>query len=128
MATLDLKRITGFIEEEALFKLNKCAVGTMASVCNTSFVEDKLSNWGFGELSIKSLGGRWFLIEFKDQGLFDFLKEQNWSYLLEVFQEVEHWSETYRIPERITWLQIEGIPLHCWNQNTSNALQKVGAP
>ncbi|KAL4303168.1 hypothetical protein GQ457_10G019730 [Hibiscus cannabinus] len=125
MATLDLKRITGFIEEEALFKLNKCAVGTMASVCNTSYVEDKLLNWGFGELSIKSLGGRWFLIEFKDQGLFDFLKEQNWSYLLEVFQEVEQWSETYRIPERITWLQIEGIPLHCWNQNTFEHIAKV---
>ncbi|KAK8714481.1 hypothetical protein V6N13_149671 [Hibiscus sabdariffa] len=60
MATSELKRITGFIEEEALFKLNKCAVGTMASVCNTSYVEDKLSNRGFGELSIKSLAVKEF--------------------------------------------------------------------
>ncbi|KAL4295479.1 hypothetical protein GQ457_12G002800 [Hibiscus cannabinus] len=122
---IELKRVEGFIEEEALIKLNKCAVGTMATVCNISSVENRLQNWGFGELSIKSMGGSRFLIEFKDQDLFHFLKEQNWSYLLEVFTEVEPWTEAFHLPERITWIEVEGIPLHCWNQITFNRIAGI---
>ncbi|KAL4302141.1 hypothetical protein GQ457_10G003680 [Hibiscus cannabinus] len=118
-------RIEGFVEEEALFKLNKCAVGTMATICSISSVEERLIGWGFGELSLKSLGGRCFLIEFKDQELFDYLKEQKWSYLLEVFSEVEPWSELFHLPERITWIQAEGIPLHCWNQITFKRIAEI---
>ncbi|KAK8559345.1 hypothetical protein V6N13_026771 [Hibiscus sabdariffa] len=31
-----VKRVEGFVEEEALAKLNKCVVGTMATVCSIS--------------------------------------------------------------------------------------------
>ncbi|KAK8681842.1 hypothetical protein V6N13_054243 [Hibiscus sabdariffa] len=37
-----VKRIEGFVEEEALFKLNKGVVGTMATVCSISSVEERL--------------------------------------------------------------------------------------
>ncbi|KAK8655657.1 hypothetical protein V6N13_108229 [Hibiscus sabdariffa] len=118
-------RVEGFVEEEALTKLRKCAVGTMATVCSIKSVEDRLQGWGFGELSIKSMGGRRFLIEFKDQELFDFLLEQKWSYLLEVFSEVEPWSELIHLPERITSVQAEGIPMHCWNQITFKRIVEI---
>ncbi|KAK8626090.1 hypothetical protein V6N13_133742 [Hibiscus sabdariffa] len=121
----ELKRIEGFIEEEALNKLYRCAVGTMATVCSISSVKNRLQNWGLGEISIKSMGGRRFLIEFKDHELYEFLKEQNWSYLLEVFTDVEPWSKSFHLPERITWIQVEGIPLHCWNQITFNRIAEV---
>ncbi|KAK8654322.1 hypothetical protein V6N13_128293 [Hibiscus sabdariffa] len=121
----ELKRVEGFVEEEALSKLNKCAVGLMATVCSTSSVEERLNNWGLGEISIKSMGGKCFLIEFKDQDLFDYLKEQDWSYLLEVFIEVEPWTEFFHLPERITWIQVEGIPLHCWDEITFNRIAET---
>ncbi|KAK8553683.1 hypothetical protein V6N13_100522 [Hibiscus sabdariffa] len=121
----ELKRIEGFIEDEALTKLNKCAVGTMPIVCSISSVEKRLQNWGFGEISIKSMGGRQFLIEFKDLDLFDYLKEQNWSYFLEFFIDVEPWSEVYHLPERIIWIQVQCIPLHCWSQITFNRIAET---
>ncbi|KAK8696496.1 hypothetical protein V6N13_001635 [Hibiscus sabdariffa] len=37
-----LRRVQGFLEEEALVRLNKCAVGTMAAVCSISSVEQRL--------------------------------------------------------------------------------------
>ncbi|KAK8623004.1 hypothetical protein V6N13_117900 [Hibiscus sabdariffa] len=86
----------------------------MATVCCSNSVEERLHGWGLGEINVKSMGGCWFLIEFKDQELFEFLKEQDWSYLKEVFSEVEPWTESFHLPERITWIQAEGIPLHCW--------------
>ncbi|KAK8675520.1 hypothetical protein V6N13_033586 [Hibiscus sabdariffa] len=43
----------------------------------------------------------------------------------EVFEEVEPWTEAYRIPERVTWIQVSGIPLHCWNDTTFNRIATV---
>ncbi|KAK8686606.1 hypothetical protein V6N13_125629 [Hibiscus sabdariffa] len=118
----ELERVEGFVGEEALSKLNKCAVRLMATMCSISSIEEKLQNWGLGEISIKSMGGKRFLIEFKDQDLFDYLKEHEWSYLLEVLIEVEPWTKVFHLLERITWIQVEGIPLHCWNQINFNRI------
>ncbi|KAL4363278.1 hypothetical protein GQ457_04G006140 [Hibiscus cannabinus] len=111
-------RIEGFIQEEDILKLNMCAIGTMATACSTNSVTERLHGWGLGELIIKSMGGRRFLIEFKDKTLFEYFKEEKWSYLFEVFAELEPWTESFHLPERITWIQVEGLPLHCWNQTT----------
>ncbi|KAK8662392.1 hypothetical protein V6N13_091970 [Hibiscus sabdariffa] len=117
-------RIEGFIQEEDILKLNKCAIGTMATACSINSVTERLHGWGLGELIIKSMGGRCFLIEFKDKTLFEYLKEEKWSYLLEVFAEVEPWTESFHLPERITWIQVEGLPLHCWSQTTFKRIAK----
>ncbi|KAK8604740.1 hypothetical protein V6N13_099671 [Hibiscus sabdariffa] len=42
-----------------------------------------------------------------------------------VFSEVEPWSELIHLLERITWVQAEGIPLHCWNQITFKRIAKI---
>ncbi|KAK8613961.1 hypothetical protein V6N13_122342 [Hibiscus sabdariffa] len=102
-----------------------CAVGAMVTISSIKSVEERLQGWGFGELRNKSMGGRRFLIEFKDQELFDFLLEQKWSYLLEVFTEVEPWTELIHLLERITWVQAKGIPLHCWNQITIKRITEI---
>ncbi|KAK8658928.1 hypothetical protein V6N13_029147 [Hibiscus sabdariffa] len=64
-----LKRILGHNEEEALWRLHKCALGNIATVCSSNSVEERLH-------------------------------------------------------ERITWIQAEGIPLHCWNHTTFKRLAK----
>ncbi|KAK8676434.1 hypothetical protein V6N13_142008 [Hibiscus sabdariffa] len=42
--------IQGHVEEETLKRLGKCLVGTMAIPCSTKQVEDRLSEWGLGEI------------------------------------------------------------------------------
>ncbi|KAK8643661.1 hypothetical protein V6N13_012944 [Hibiscus sabdariffa] len=101
-----LKRILGYVEEEALRDLNKCLIDTMASVCSTSQVLDHLQAWGLNDITIKFMGGRKFLIDIKDQELFSQLQIQEWTILKEVFCEVETWSELFHLPERITWVQV----------------------
>ncbi|KAK8643660.1 hypothetical protein V6N13_012943 [Hibiscus sabdariffa] len=78
-----LKRILRYVEEEALRDVNKCLIGTMASLCSTSQVLNRLQAWGLNDITIKFMGGQLF-----------------------------------HLPERITWVQISGIPLHCWNPTT----------
>ncbi|KAK8547023.1 hypothetical protein V6N13_099768 [Hibiscus sabdariffa] len=53
-----------------------------------------------------------------DEELLQVLEKQEWSLLEEIFIKVEHWSETYRAQERSTWIEVRGIPLHCWNSTT----------
>ncbi|KAK8613649.1 hypothetical protein V6N13_101406 [Hibiscus sabdariffa] len=52
------------------------------------------------------------------------LEDVNWSYLKEIFSDVIHWSEKMSYSERVTWLEIRGLPLHCWN---SVSLKKIAA-
>ncbi|KAE8658520.1 AP-2 complex subunit beta [Hibiscus syriacus] len=133
--------IQGDVDEEVVRKLQKCLVGTMATFCSLSQVEDRLQTGGLGEIKTKFLGGRDFLLQIDDEELYRILKEQNWSILYEVFQEVQPWSESFRASERATWIKLFGVPLHCWNHSTfkkiaqqwgeclamaENALQELG--
>ncbi|KAK8547046.1 hypothetical protein V6N13_099791 [Hibiscus sabdariffa] len=84
------KKVQGHIEEETLRKLESCLVGTMATICSSSNVEERLNRWGLGDVKVK-----------------------------------KPWTEAYRIPERVTWIQVSGIPLHCWNDTTFNRIATV---
>ncbi|KAK8684000.1 hypothetical protein V6N13_040038 [Hibiscus sabdariffa] len=64
------------------------------------------------------MDGRFFLLEVEDKRLYSSLKDSGWSYLKEVFYEVQPWTETFRVPKRVTWIELIGILLHCWNHNT----------
>ncbi|KAK8557259.1 hypothetical protein V6N13_013534 [Hibiscus sabdariffa] len=83
-----LKRVLGHVDEEALKKLEKCLIGTMATVCSTSQVEDRSQAWGLNDVIVKYMGGRRFLIDIKDQELKSKLQLQDWAILKEIFSEI----------------------------------------
>ncbi|KAL4325630.1 hypothetical protein GQ457_11G000690 [Hibiscus cannabinus] len=120
-----LKKITGHVDDEALRRLEKCVIGSTPTACSSENVEDRLHNWGLGDLKVKYLGGKDFLIEFPDEELYKLLEENNWAILKEVFTEVQSWTETFRLSERLTWIEIIGIPLHCWNQETFRRIANI---
>ncbi|KAK8558368.1 hypothetical protein V6N13_038841 [Hibiscus sabdariffa] len=64
------------------------------------------------------MGSKLFLLSFEDDELYMMLEDLNWSYLREIFLEVRPWSESLKQPERATWLEVSGCPLHCWNHIT----------
>ncbi|KAK8707430.1 hypothetical protein V6N13_058491 [Hibiscus sabdariffa] len=90
----------------------------MATVVYAETIGDGLHGWGLGDTKVKSLGGQKFLLQFEDEELVQLLEEKNWSLLEEVFSKVEYWSESMKNDNRITWVEIRGIPLHCWNYET----------
>ncbi|GMI66303.1 hypothetical protein HRI_000299600 [Hibiscus trionum] len=122
------KNIVGHVEEESLWRLSKCLIGTMTMVCSPESVKRRLQSWGLRELVVRSLGGQKFLIEIKDEELLKLLEDHKWSLLEEVFIEIENWTEAFRLSERITWVEVQGIPLHvnvqayCWHLGISCGL------
>ncbi|KAH1082650.1 hypothetical protein J1N35_022411 [Gossypium stocksii] len=61
---------------------------------------------------------RHFLVEIPDEELIEMLRQTEWSYLKEFFVKVEPWSEKLKIEERVSWIEVSGVPLHCWNYKT----------
>ncbi|KAK8544688.1 hypothetical protein V6N13_045768 [Hibiscus sabdariffa] len=119
-----LKRIIGHVENEDLWKLRRCLVGVMDTVCSVFSIHNRLLKWGLGEINVQRLGAKRYLLTILDEELSLMLEDVNWLYLKEIFSDVIHWSEKMSYSERATWLEIRGLPLHCWN-NVS--LKKIAA-
>ncbi|KAB2083826.1 hypothetical protein ES319_A05G294400v1 [Gossypium barbadense] len=45
-------------------------------------------------------------------------KQIEWSYLKDFFIKIEPWSEKLKINERVAWIEVSGVPLHCWKYET----------
>ncbi|KAK8604714.1 hypothetical protein V6N13_099645 [Hibiscus sabdariffa] len=96
------KRISGHVENEDLWSFKKCLIGRMASIRSVRSVMTRLDGWGLGEISVRRLGGKTFLLNIEDEDLFIMLEDVNWSYLREIFEEVIPWSEEPIQLERAT--------------------------
>ncbi|KAK8637522.1 hypothetical protein V6N13_064941 [Hibiscus sabdariffa] len=70
-----VKKIKGHIEEEELWKLQRCLVGEMTTVCSISSISQRLSDWGMGEIKVQRLGGKSFLLTITDDELFMMLED-----------------------------------------------------
>ncbi|KAK8582796.1 hypothetical protein V6N13_069564 [Hibiscus sabdariffa] len=53
------------------------------------------------------------------------LEDLQWSYLKEIFVRVELWKESFKQEERVTWLEISGLPLQCWNHLTLKRIAEL---
>ncbi|KAG8497351.1 hypothetical protein CXB51_008604 [Gossypium anomalum] len=110
--------VQGFVEEELLWKLQRCLVGESATVCDISSMVERLTKFGLGEISLKRIQGRFFLLEVPDVDYLEVLEQNDWAYLKECFISIEPWSKKRFVSERVTWIKVAGIPLRCWNYET----------
>ncbi|KAK8573879.1 hypothetical protein V6N13_096810 [Hibiscus sabdariffa] len=118
-------RISGHVEAEALWKLNYSLIGEMSSVCSLEKVQNRLHDWGMGDIKVRRLGGKSFILTIEDLEFYKMLEDLHWSYLKEVFSSVRPWSETESFTQRATWIEISGVPLHCWNGTTFRRLAQL---
>ncbi|KAK8685436.1 hypothetical protein V6N13_041437 [Hibiscus sabdariffa] len=114
--TKNCRRVRGHVDNEMLWMLGKCLVGTMT--CSTEVVKERLNNWGLGDTLVKGLGGQQFLLRIEEGDIMKLLEDKKWSLLEEIFSNVEYWFESFRVPDRMIWVEIRGIPIHCWNYDT----------
>ncbi|KAL4291680.1 hypothetical protein GQ457_14G004930 [Hibiscus cannabinus] len=71
----NIKRIAGHVENEELWKLRRCLVGEMETVCSVSSIHDRLINWGLGDINVQRLGAKLYLLTFLDEDLFVMLED-----------------------------------------------------
>ncbi|KAK8560598.1 hypothetical protein V6N13_083035 [Hibiscus sabdariffa] len=121
-SVMPTKKISGHVENEDLWWLKRCLVEEMATICSVRSITSRLEQWGLNGIKFHRMGGKTFLLSFEDDELYIMLEDLNWSYLKEIFSTVEAWSENFIRPHRATWIEVLGLPLHCWNEVT---LQRI---
>ncbi|KAK8694817.1 hypothetical protein V6N13_072361 [Hibiscus sabdariffa] len=119
------RRIYGHVESESLWKLKNCLVGETANVCSVESIRARLIEWGMGDVKVRRLGGRSFILTIEDMELYRMLEYLHWSYLKEVFNSVRPWTESESNSHRATWIEITGVSLHCWNGTTFKRLAQL---
>lgn len=113
------KIVVGHIENEQLWKLQRCLIGDTTTFCDLNSLSERNTCMGLGELNIKRIQGRYFLIEVPNEKLMKILRLKEWAYLKEFFINVEPWTEKFLVSKRALWIEIAGIPLHSWNYQTT---------
>ncbi|PPS09552.1 hypothetical protein GOBAR_AA11091 [Gossypium barbadense] len=85
--------VQGHVENEQLWKLQKCLVREVVSFCEVKNLADRVVGMSLDEISVKRIQGNHFLIEIPDDELYDILKQRDWSYLKEFFIHIAPWSK-----------------------------------
>ncbi|KAG8480375.1 hypothetical protein CXB51_024544 [Gossypium anomalum] len=85
--------VQGHVEEEQLWKLQRCVVGEIATCCDIKNLQERIVKAGLEEIRITRIQGRFFLVDIPDEELFGILKQNDWGYLREFFVSIEPWSK-----------------------------------
>ncbi|PWA67710.1 hypothetical protein CTI12_AA315420 [Artemisia annua] len=89
-----------------------------------SIVNSKIicRNEGFTGVDVKYLVGLWVLFTFQDKKVRDcFLKHEG---ILSWFSSLKLWHNDFVLHERLVWLEIEGVPVRAWNDDTFKSICK----
>ncbi|GKB88582.1 RNA-directed DNA polymerase, eukaryota, partial [Tanacetum coccineum] len=79
-------------------------------------------NEGFTGVEVKYLGGLWVMFVFNDKQVKDsFLKHEG---IVSWFSSLEPWHDDFVLKERLVWLEIEGVPIRSWNNDTFKSICK----
>nr|GFA90174.1 nucleotide-binding alpha-beta plait domain-containing protein [Tanacetum cinerariifolium] len=80
-----------------------------------------LGSEGFSDIELNYMGGLWIMIGFKSEDTKE--KFQSCVGAVSWFSQIIQASKEFDIDERITWVDIEGIPLKLWSKNTFNRIE-----
>ncbi|KAK8684059.1 hypothetical protein V6N13_040096 [Hibiscus sabdariffa] len=106
-------------ETKASNKMNKTEVGRRLRIRGHIESEDL---WKLKSYLVKRLGGKSFILWIEDKELYKMLEDLQWSYLKEIFSSIRIWSKNGTEMKRATWLELIGVPIHCWNDTTFKRL------
>nr|GFA62654.1 nucleotide-binding alpha-beta plait domain-containing protein [Tanacetum cinerariifolium] len=79
-----------------------------------------LGSEGFSDIELNYMGGLWIIIGFKSKDTK--AKFQSCVGAVSWFSQIIQASKEFDIDERITWVDIEGIPLKLWSEHTFNRI------
>ncbi|GJR28522.1 RNA-directed DNA polymerase, eukaryota, reverse transcriptase zinc-binding domain protein, partial [Tanacetum coccineum] len=93
-----------------------CLIGKVKEFASISNLKVVLVNEGFNNIKIKYMGGYWVMIEFHlEEAKKSF---QDNSGMGAWFSQIQQVSYDFIIDGRVTWVEVEGIPLKRWSENT----------
>nr|GEU57027.1 RNA-directed DNA polymerase, eukaryota [Tanacetum cinerariifolium] len=102
-------------------------VGKVKEFDSLSNLKTFLADEGFVDITIPYMGGFWVLFQFtskvKKDKFMTHVGVSSW------FTMIQQASSSFKIDERVTWIDIEGVPICVWSANTfARISSKWGSP
>ncbi|GJY37836.1 RNA-directed DNA polymerase, eukaryota, nucleotide-binding alpha-beta plait domain protein [Tanacetum coccineum] len=102
--------------------LDNCVMGEVRQFSSINNLHVLLHNEGFPNVEIAYLGGLWVMIKLgSSTGKHNVMKHVG---VASWFVRLCKAQSDFVANDRIVWIDIEGVPLHAWSQNT---FQKIGS-
>ncbi|GJS31677.1 hypothetical protein Tco_0492297 [Tanacetum coccineum] len=79
-----------------------------------------LANEGFDNIDLKYMGGYWVMIEFQSEETKKMFKASVGVGVW--FSQLQQASKEFINDRRVTWVEIEGVSLKLWSENTFNRI------
>ncbi|GJU40055.1 RNA-directed DNA polymerase, eukaryota [Tanacetum coccineum] len=99
---------------------NLVLVGCVKDFKTIPNIHNVCSSEGFTRVTVSYLGGYWVLLEFESTQSCD--KFQKHSGINSWFSCIKQWSKDFVVPDRVVWIDVEGIPLQAWSHSTFNKI------
>ncbi|GJR25119.1 RNA-directed DNA polymerase, eukaryota [Tanacetum coccineum] len=93
-----------------------CLMGKVKEFASLSNLKVVIANNGFDNIALKYMGGYWVMIKFQS----DEAKKifQSNAGIGTWFTKIQQASNDFFVKGRVVWVEIEGIPLNMWFENT----------
>ncbi|GJZ77185.1 RNA-directed DNA polymerase, eukaryota [Tanacetum coccineum] len=99
---------------------NLVLVGCVKDFKTILNIHNVCSSKGFTGVTVSYLGGYWVLLEFESTQSCD--KFQKHSGINSWFSCIKQWSKDFEVPDKVVWIDVEGIPLQAWSHSTFNKI------
>ncbi|GJT92357.1 nucleotide-binding alpha-beta plait domain-containing protein [Tanacetum coccineum] len=96
--------------------LSNCLLGRVKEFASLANIKTILNNEGFMNIKIKYVGEKWIMLEFDDTKAMNLFR--NNVSVASWFSQFIQASTDFVLESRIAWVEIEGIPLKLWSDNT----------
>nr|GEV72140.1 UvrD-like helicase, ATP-binding domain, P-loop containing nucleoside triphosphate hydrolase [Tanacetum cinerariifolium] len=97
-----------------------CLMGKVKDFVTLANLKVVVANEGFDNIKFKYMGGYWVMMEFQTE--VTKLKFQENSVMKTWFSLIQLAFSDFNTDGRVTWVEIEGIPLKMWSKNTFNRM------
>ncbi|PWA42252.1 wall-associated receptor kinase [Artemisia annua] len=97
-------------------------VAELKSINGATNTHNLILDEGFGDFSIKYLGGLFLLLQLPSHELATKILSNNT--LNSHFKSLIPWNNDFRISERLTWIAISGLPPQIWFSETFSSIAK----
>ncbi|GKD93758.1 RNA-directed DNA polymerase, eukaryota [Tanacetum coccineum] len=78
---------------------------------------------GFSDIIIRYMGGLWVILQFSSK-----TSKDNFMFHVGVnswFSKIQQASTSFNVDERVVWIDIEGVPLYAWSNNTFTRIASI---
>ncbi|GJU07589.1 hypothetical protein Tco_1124019 [Tanacetum coccineum] len=116
--TLDVSDLIGTTDMRNVILLKVRDVHLILNINNV------LRKEGFYDFQSKYIGGMWLWIEFGTTESCQKLqsnKEMSWY-----FTQMKHVSQSFKVDERVVWIEIDGLPLNAWTLKAYKKIEFAG--